>query len=83
LDYVEHGFPGHVHGARLLVAKANVVSLRLSKANLAALSQGVRSDSTFIRLAMGIDGVYELYLEGYGEAPLPDHNSEPLVPLEG
>jgi hypothetical protein len=32
---------------------------------------------------MGIDGVYELYLEGYGEAPLPDHNSEPLVPLEG
>jgi hypothetical protein len=41
------------------------------------LRKGV--NATFIRLALGVDGIYEIYLEG---ASLPDGGAHPLVPVE-
>jgi hypothetical protein len=52
---------------------------RLTGANWEAMEAGVRVD--FVRFAKGHDGVYELYLEGHGDPPLPDHSTEPPVRL--
>lgn len=58
------------------------IELRLAPANVEALMEGKRCHITYIRLGLGEDGVYELYIEGIGEAPLPLADWKPTVPLE-
>lgn len=57
------------------------ISLRVCPENLEALVEGRDCRITYIRLAKGVDGVYQLYIEGRDESPLPVHSEHPAVPL--
>jgi len=61
----------------------DTIELRMAPENVQALEEGRPCHVTFMKLALGADRVYELYLEGTGPPPLPDHSSTPVVPLEG
>jgi hypothetical protein len=56
-----------------------ILQLRLDAENLSTLEKGVHV--RFVRLAKGVDGVYELYVEGRGENPFPAPHAEPRVPV--
>ena len=58
-----------------------MIKLRLSDENKAALVEGIDCHVTHMRIAKGVDEVYELYLEFVGQPPLPDHSEHPFVPL--
>ena len=60
------------------MADGDVIRMRCSPANRKVLRKGVEAE--FVRLALGIDGIYELCVEG--PERLPDGSDHPLVPVE-
>lgn len=55
------------------------VPVRVDPANLGALERGVHV--SFVRFAVGVDGVYEIELQGEGAPPVPDVHADPAVPV--
>lgn len=57
-----------------------ILELRCSSANRRVLEKGI--PVSFLKFAQGVDGVWEFYIEGDGECPLPDCSEIPAVPVE-
>jgi hypothetical protein len=55
------------------------VPFRMSERNEPVLEKGLRV--SFMRIAKGVDGVYELEIESADPDALPDSSPEPAVPL--